>query len=397
MTLLRLALAYLVARPLATALTLASFALGVGTIALLLIGADQLERAAKQGAKGIDLVVGAKGSPIQLVLSSIFHVDVPTGNIPLDEADRLAKHPLVRSAVPLALGDSSDGHRIVGTTPALPALYGAQLREGRYWQAPMEATLGAFVAEHDKAKIGGNFVGAHGVTSGGPEHHDHPYNVVGILKPTGTVIDRLILTSIESVWAVHEEHHQGAGEARPREITALLISYRSPLAASTLPREINGRTALQAASPAYEMARLFAVFGVALDVLRGFGAILILGAAIGVFASLTAALEARRTDMAVLRALGASRAKVLGFVLIEGTISALAGSLIGLALAHGAAEIIGHVFEDSAGGVLSGATWVGGETWLVALAVATGAFAALIPALRAYRTDVAATLAERRG
>lgn len=397
MTLFRLALAYLAARPLATALTLASFALGIGTIALLLIGAQQLEQSAKQGAKGIDLVVGAKGSPIQLVLSSIFHVDVPTGNIPLDEAEKLARHPLVKSAIPLALGDSVDGHRIVGTTEAYPAHFGAQLREGRYWQAPMEAVLGAYVAHHDNAKIGEKFVGAHGIAAGGMAHHDHPYAVVGILEPTGTVLDRLVLTSIESVWAVHEPHHAGRIQDSPREITALLISYRSPRAAATLPREINSRTALQAASPAYELARLFSVFGVALDVLRGFGALLVLGAAIGVFAALAAALETRRSDLAVLRALGAGRAKVMGFVLIEGALLAAAGSAIGLLLAHVGAEILGEVFEQSAGSALSGRTFLIEEVWLVLGAVLAGLLAALVPAVRAYRADVAAILAERRG
>jgi putative ABC transport system permease protein len=394
MTLFGLMLAYWRAKPLAVALTLASFALGIGTIALLLIGAASLERAATREAKGIDLVVGAKGSPIQLVLSSVFHVDVPTGNIPLEEAERLSRHPMVRKAIPLALGDSVDGHRIVGTTEAYPVHYGARLAEGRYWREPMEAVLGAQVARHDNAKVGEKFVGAHGVVGSGPAHADHPYSVVGILAPTGTVIDRLVLTGVESVWAVHAEHQTQAATPGPREITALLIAYRSPLAAATLPREINTRSALQAASPAYEMARLFAVFGVALDVLRAFAGALILGAGLGVFATLSAALEARRLDLAVLRALGATRGRVFGLVALEGFACALIGALVGLALAHLAAEIVGRTVAE---GLIGGATWVEGELWLIALALGVGAGAALVPALRAYRADVAATLAQRRG
>jgi putative ABC transport system permease protein len=394
MTLFRLMLAYWRAKPLAVTLTLASFALGIGTIALLLIGAASLERTATREAKGIDLVVGAKGSPIQLVLSSVFHVDVPTGNIPLDEAERLSRHPMVRKAIPLALGDSVDGHRIVGTTEAYPAHYGARLAEGRYWREPMEAVLGAQVARHDNAKVGEKFVGAHGVVGSGPAHADHPYSVVGILAPTGTVIDRLVLTSVESVWDVHAEHRTQAATPGPREITALLISYRGPIAAATLPREINARTALQAASPAYEMARLFAVFGVALDVLRAFAGALILGAGLGVFATLTAALDARRFDLAVLRALGATRGRVFGLVLMEGLASAILGAALGLALAHLAAEIVGRTVAE---GLIEGATWVEGELWLVALALGIGGAAALVPALRAYRSDVASVLALRRG
>ena len=154
-------------------------------------------------------MIGAKGSPLQLVLASIYHVDFPTGNIPLAEAERWAGHPLVAEAIPLALGDSLAGFRIVGTEPAYAAHYGAELAAGRLWQEPFEATLGATVAARTGLEVGDRFVGSHGLAAGGPRAWRAPYTVVGVLEPTASVLDRVVLTPIESVWLVHgmEPHH----------------------------------------------------------------------------------------------------------------------------------------------------------------------------------------------
>lgn len=154
-------------------------------------------------ANGVDLVVGAKGSPLQLVLSSVYHLDVPTGNIPLAEAEKLMHDKAVRTAIPLALGDSWRGLRIVGTSPAYPRHYGAQTAQGRMWAAPFEAVAGADVP----LAVGDSFTGSHGLAPGGHSHAENPYRVVGRLTRTHSVIDRLILTSTESVIAIHSHHH----------------------------------------------------------------------------------------------------------------------------------------------------------------------------------------------
>ncbi|MDD3519311.1 MAG: ABC transporter permease, partial [Chromatiales bacterium] len=276
-----LALAYLRARALNTALNVLLLSLGIATICVLLLVSHQLGDRMLRDGRGIDLVVGAKGSPVQLILSAVYQVDFPTGNIPLAEAERLRAHPTVREAIPLALGDSFQGQRIVGTEHAYAAHYGASIAEGRLWQAPFEATLGARAAATTGLRVGDRFFGAHGLAGGDHLHvHDaFPYEVVGVLAPTGTVIDRLILTPVETVWAVHEhgdaphvdeplvdavamhedehEHeHEDDHAADAHQITALLIKYATPLAAVSLPREINDGTAMQAASPAMETARL---------------------------------------------------------------------------------------------------------------------------------------------
>lgn len=391
MTLAGISLAYLRARPLATALNLLLLALGVATITVLMLATAQLEERMGRDGRGIDLVAGAKGSPMQLVLSAVFHLDAPTGNIALADALALARNPAVKKAIPLALGDSFRGFRIVGSNHDYPAHYGARIAEGRLWTEPMQAVLGAAVAAKAQLAVGASFTGAHGLGEIGDEHGSKPYKIVGVLAPTGTVLDRLVLTSIESVWEVHEH---GAQAGAPSEITALLVQYASPLAAAILPRQVNTASALQAASPAYESARLFRMIGVGVDVLRAFGAVLMIAAGLSVFIALLNALEERRYDLAVMRMLGASPARLMGLMLIEGGALALAGGIGGLGLGHLLTEGLGIALKQAQQASVTGWAWNANEAWLLGAAMAVGIVAALVPAGRAYRTDVAPVLAQ---
>ena len=391
MTLAGLSLAYLRARPLATALNLLLLALGVATITVLMLVTEQLESRMGRDARGIDLVAGAKGSPMQLVLSAVFHLDAPTGNIPLAEANALARQRYVKKAIPLALGDSYKSFRIVGSNHEYPAHYGARVADGRLWNAPMEATLGAEVAARANLAVGAKFAGAHGLGEGGDEHENEPYRVVGVLAPTGTVLDRLVLTSVESVWQVHEH---GAPAGAPKELTALLIQYASPLAAATLPRMVNASSSLQAASPAYESARLFRMIGVGVDVLRAFGVVLMLAAGLSVFIALLNALDERRYDLAIMRMLGATPARLMGLMLLEGSFLAVAGGIAGVGLGHVLTEALGAALRHAQQAPVSGWAWSNQEWWLLAASLGVGILAAFIPAWRAYRSDVAPVLAE---
>jgi putative ABC transport system permease protein len=402
MNLPAISFAYLRARPFATALNLLLLALGIATITVLLLATSQLEERMGRDARGIDLVAGAKGSAMQLVLSAVFHLDAPTGNIPLAEATALARHKLVKKAIPLALGDSFRGFRIVGSNHDYPAHYGASVAAGRLWAEPMEAVVGADVAAKTGLAPGAKFAGAHGLEGEGDAHETTRYSVVGVLAPSGTVLDRLVLTSVESVWVVHEHAEPGADLKKliaemkedEKEVTALLVQYASPLAAAMLPRQINSASALQAASPAYESARLFRMLGVGIDVLRAFGAILVLVAGLSVFIALLNALEDRRYDLAVMRMLGASPAKLMGLMLAEGVALALAGGIAGLVLGHLLTEALGWSLKAAQQAAVTGWAWNPGEWWLLALALAVGVAASLLPAWRAYRTDVAPVLAE---
>lgn len=422
MNLVTLSLNYIRAQRLGTVLNLLLLALGVATIAILLLFSHQLQERLSRDGRGIDLVVGAKGSPIQLILSSVYHIDVPTGNIPLQDAELLTRNPAVKQAIPLALGDSHHGFRIIGTTPDYPRHYGAEPVQGRLWEKPMEAVLGTAAAARLGLAVGDSFVGAHGVVQAGEVHEERPYRVVGVLKPSGTVLDRLILTSVESVWRIHEEEEHerrppAGGDAgtpveredhdrkqaetetgkheEEREITALLIQYRSPLAAATLPRHVNSQGALQAAAPAFETARLLTLLGVGLDTLRAFGLLLIFTAGLGVFIALYNALKERRYDLAIMRTLGASRATLLRHILLEGLLLVFAGTLIGIVLGHTVAEALGAWLKQTRQLELSGWTWVGAELWLFALALGVGLLAAILPAIQAYRADIARILASR--
>jgi len=395
-----LSASYLRARPLHTALSLILLSLGVATIVLLLLVVGQLEERMSRDARGIDLVVGAKGSPMQLILSGIYHLDAPTGNVPLAAAQSLGKERFVKKAIPLALGDSWKGYRIVGAGHDYPNHYGATLAAGRLWDKPMEVVLGAEVAQRTGAGVDAKFSGAHGISGEGDEHKEAPYTVVGILKETGSVLDRLLLTGIESVWQVHEPH-QGSQQNRndkagepEREVTVVLVQYASPLAAASLPRQINSRSELQAASPAVETARLFRIVGVGAEALRAFAIVLMVAAGLSVFIALYTALEERRYDLAVMRTLGASPRRLFGLLLLEGLVLAFLGALVGLALGHVFAGLLGLWLQLHQQPALTGLAWRPEELWLAAAALGVGVLAALLPAWRAYRTDVSRTLAQ---
>jgi putative ABC transport system permease protein len=395
-----LSASYLRARPLQTVLSLILLALGVATIVLLILVVSQLEERMHRDARGIDLVVGAKGSPMQIILSGIYHLDAPTGNISLAEARTLEKNRFIKKSMPLALGDSWKGSRIVGATHAYPEHYGARLAAGRLWEKNMEAVLGAEVAARTGVGVGGTFIGVHGLGGEGHEHGNEPYTVVGVLERTGSVIDRLVLCNIESVWQVHEKEQGPEDEAdrkaleEAREVTVLLLQYASPLAAATLPRQINSKSELQAASPAYETARLFSIIGVGVEALRAFALVLMLAAGLSVFIALYTALEERRYDLAVMRALGASPGKLFGLLVTEGVFLALLGALIGLGLGHGLTAVLGAWLESQKQYPVSGLEWRPEELWLIGVALGVGLIAALLPAWRAYRTDVSRTLAQ---
>ena len=403
MKLLQLSWRYLWARPLATVLNLLLLTLGLAAITLVLLTRAQMDRAFERDLAGIDAVVGAKGSPLQLILSGVFHLDVPPGNIPLREAQALARDARVAQLIPLSLGDSYRGFRIVGTTHDYPAHYGAQLAQGRLWQKPMEVVLGHQVAQATGLQTGQPFAGAHGLADGGGAgtHAAHPYVVSGVLVPCACVLDRLLLTATESVWEVHEvahgkdDDHDAAHEDEKREITLALVRYRSPLAAATFPRHVNTTTNMQAAAPALEITRLLRMVGVGADVLRGFALVLLLSAGLSVFIALWSAVRERREDLALLRMLGAPPRRLALLLLCEAFWLAALATVLGLLGGHLLTGLLGYLLAAEQSLPMTGWLWLGVELWVPALALTVAVLAALLPALGAYRMEAGQLLNSR--
>lgn len=445
MTLFSISTRYLKERWSNTLLYVIVMALGVALMtALLLFGHQVKDRLYRDGA-GIDVVVGAKGSPLQLILSTVQHVDIPTGNIPLSEAERLKRHPQIRQAIPLSLGDTYRQFRIVGTEPTYLEKFSVEYAAGNIWQDSMQAVVGATVARETGLDMGDTFVGAHGLMPGGHDHAETPYTIVGVLEPTGTVLDRLIITSLESVWDVHADHddhaheddehdhaeehnhdehenhgheshdhgdhdhddghnhdhdsqnHEHDHEAHAdtdasREVTALLVTYSNRAAALSFPRMINQQTQMQAASPAFEMARLVDLIGVGTDTAFLFAGFLVSVAMASVLIGLLNSIRERRYDLAVFRTLGASRGKVMCLVLIEGMMIAIVGSVAGLLIGHGFVEAIGMFTDKGIEIGLKGFIFLP-EVWgMLAIVLVLSFLICLVPAWEAYRTNIRSIL-----
>jgi putative ABC transport system permease protein len=399
MNILKISLKSLAANPLTAALNILLIAFGTGIIALLLLASTQIGQKLDNNSKDIDLVVGAKGSPLQLILSSIFYVDFPTGNILLKDADALAHNPLVKTAVPLALGDNYDGYRIAGTDSGFIKLYGLKLAAGRFWKNDFEVTVGSVVAESEHLKIGDHFYGAHGLTGNGDIHKNHAYTVTGILTPQGNVTDNIVLTNISSVWRMHETKEVStdgkpeAYESGEKEITSLLIQYRSPMSVILFPRMVNQTTNMQAASPALESARLFSLIGIGVDTLQWFAILIMAISAISVFVSLYNSLKERKYDLAIMRTMGASKTKLFLIIITEGLCLTVIGALAGLLLGHLTLQLVGH-YQDSTQAKLSGSIFLVQEIYLVGVGFGIGLLAALLPAVQAYRSNISKILAQ---
>ncbi len=410
MNLLQLSWKNILHKPTSTLLSLVLFALGVGLVSLLMLVNRQLEEKFEKNLAGIDMVIGAKGSPLQLILSSMYHIDAPTGNVAIADVKAFLnpKHPVIGMAVPLSLGDNYRSYRIVGTTFDFFDLYKAQLAQGRRWEAVFEVVIGAAVADALALKTGDTFHSSHGfVVDENLEHTDaSAFKVVGILQPTGAVVDQLILTSPQSIWGVHEHgeqshEHEAFDLSKPltdyegESITSVLIQFKARNAMTlNMPRNINENTNMQAATPAWEINRLYAILGDSALALQVLALIIIAVSGLSVFLSLYASLRDRRYELALMRVMGASRGKLFALILLEGFLLAAVGCVIGLALSHVGMGVFARALESSYRYSFTGALFLKEEIWLVLAALGVGLLAAFIPAVQARNTDISQTLAE---
>ncbi|MFK7924723.1 MAG: ABC transporter permease [Bacteroidia bacterium] len=405
MSILNLSWKNLLAKPLNTSLSLLLLLFGVGTISLLFLLNYQLDRQLKENVRGVGLIIGANGSTTQIMLSSIYQIGSPTGNIQYADIERFAEHPAVKYAVPLSYGDGYRGYRVMGTSPDYLKLYKANIDQGRLWEAEFEVVLGARVAEETQMQIGDTFSIGHGLE----QHSDKPLKVVGILAPAYSVVDQLILTDSRTLPAVHghaeaeheahEAHEEGeeheTHEHELEEITALLLSFKEGKEGMSLLLSgmINRNSKLKAVLPAAELSYINKQMGVGVGTLRAFAIIIMIVSGLSVFISLYNSLKERRYEMALLRSLGASPAYLLWSVLLEGLILSVLGFVLGIAASRAGMWVLSRVlteqyhYDFGAGFFL----WQE-EGILAALTLGIGLLAAIIPAIQAYNTPIAKTL-----
>jgi putative ABC transport system permease protein len=407
----------------ATGLTLLLLSFGVGIISMMLLLENQLNEKFNKNIKDIDFVLGAKGSPLQLILANVYHIDAPTGNIKVSEAQKIIKNPTVKEAIPLAYGDNYEGWRIVGTTPRYAEFYGVKLNEGKVFETPFEVTVGSYAAKELGLKLGQTFKSNHGLDKEGEEEegHDQLFTVVGIYAASGTVIDRLVLTQVESIWEVHdhgdheesshagivsaEEHdHEAEHSAEEghdhedehmheeeREVTAYLLIKRLPMAPMILPQLVKN-TNMQLALPAIEINRLNENFGIGMSVVKAVAILIMIISFLSVFISLFNALRERQYELAILRTLGGRRSQLFILILLEGFFMVALGLIIGLVLSRVGITMLSDMAKDSFHDEFNAFLFLPQEYYLVGITLGLGVVASLLPALRAFFMDISKTL-----
>lgn len=408
----RLAIQSLRNRALTAGLTILAIAFSV----MLLLGVEKVRTGARQSfadtISGTDLIVGARSGSIQLLLYSVFRIGNATNNVTWQSFDDIAKRPDVSWMVPLSLGDSHHGFRVLGTTPGYFEHYkyrqGQTLTfaSGKPFSDLFDAVLGADVAAALGYKVGSPIVVAHGLGSVSfVEHDDKPFRVSGILAKTGTPVDRTVHVSLEAIEAIHVDWQSGArnpnetvsaDEVRkmglhPKAVTAALVGLKSKLAAFTLQRAINDYRAepLTAILPGAALQELWGLVGTAETALAVISAMVVLTALLGMVTMILTTLNERRREMAILRSVGATPSTILSLMTAEAGVLTAAGVALGLILLYAALFLLQPYIDRVYGLHLSIDAPKLGEWLTLGAIVAGGVLAGLIPAIRAYRMSVA--------
>lgn len=401
MTLPQMAWRYVTARPLVTGLTLAGIALGVALISAVLTLRRETERTFQREAGLFDLVVGAKGSPLQLTLSSVYHLDMPTGNVPWSLYEKLSDNTRIATAIPIGLGDNYRGFRIVGTEPQMFDLDvdGAdffQFAEGRVFEDDFEVVLGSEVAQSTGLEMGDSFSGTHGLVQmpGSEEHVEFPYRVCGILEPTGTAQDRAIFGTLRSVWIIHDKEHQlhaaiqgtASRAESPLEVTAVLIRLKARGLRLWVADDIRNTTEGMPAIPVNEILRLYQnVLEPVQQALVAVAALVVVVSCFTVLVTLHQAVERRRRDLAIIRCLGGRRLEVAALVMLEAVFLTLGGLVAGWLLGHGGLAAAAPVLRERTGLLIAPWSIDGAEAAALAVVAAAGLLSGIVPALSGYR------------
>lgn len=426
-------------RLLATVLTTLSIALGAGLILSILTIQSETEKSFNQTSVGYDLILAAKGSQLQSTLNTLYHVETSTGIVPYALYEATLRDPRVEYAFPFYVGDSFRQYRVIGTSTdyleqAAPRRGMAYtFRDGRNFEAVHEAVLGGLVADQTGMKVGDTFFFTHGVTmaDGAAEeyvHEDHPVTIVGILDYTGTANDRVIFSAVQTTHSVHapfqgtpEDHdheHDHAHDddlevaAKPENLDAVLVKFKSPASALQVAGMINYpvpanpviannlrrdplfpyREGIMAVSPAVQINALMNIIGNVDWVLRAIAVLVVIVALFGILVAIYNTMEERKRDIAIMRSLGASRGTILRIILLEAAFICFMGSFIGLLLGWAASAAVAPYLITSAGIFIEPFAFGLNHALVLMILVGLGIIAGTIPALKAYRTDVASHL-----
>lgn len=398
MRLFYLAYRNLISKPLNLLLSLLLLSLSMSLVTFVLQLSDQMGGQLQKNIDPFDMVVGAKGSPLQLVLSSVLHVDAPTGNIKLQDTKQLFNHPFVEYAVPVSYGDNYRGYRILGTYPEYIEKYQAQLAQGEMYKKTFEVLLGAAAAERLELKLGDTFVGSHGlVESEIGAHEDHPYTVTGILERSNTVVDQLIITSLESIWGSHaheEEGHENEHAEEPKEITSLLVKFKSPIGMMQIPRFINENTNMQSALPGYEVQRLMGLLGSGVKTINGIAIAILLVSGLSIFISLLKTIRERKGELALLRVYGFGTSKLLYLALLEGIFLSVLGFALGWLIGRAGIFLFSAYAESTYGFGLEIHTPSTVECVLLLITIVLAVLASFLAAIPVFKLNVAKTLSD---
>ena len=387
-------------KPVGTVLSIVLLTLAVGIISILIHVNASIENQMNNNLKGIDMVVGAKGSPLQLILSSVYHVDSPTGNISLADANSITKNRMVKNSTKLSFGDNYKGFKIVGTEKNFLELYKCDVEDGRIWKKSLEAVVGNKVAEILELKIGDEFTSSHGLGDYGESHEDSVFKVVGILKTSNSVADQLILTSLESVWDIHKEHDHDHDEEHEhgedsKEITSILVKFDSPMNIISFPRYINEETNMQAAVPSYEISRLFKIFGIGFETLTYLAYLIMFVSGLSLFLNLLNSLKERKYEMALIRTIGGTKVQTSLMLFYESIILCIIGFIGGIILSRVGILVISNLLEESLNYSISIPILLSNqEILLLIFSISIGILACVIPAVNVYNMNISKTLSD---
>ena len=398
---------------LARATTVGMTILAIGLSVALFLGVEKVRTGAKASfsdtISGTDLIIGARSGSVQLLLYSVFRIGNATNNLTWSSYQEIAGRPEIAWIVPISLGDSHKQFRVMGTTPEFFSRYkyrsdqSLEFSSGEIMSDLFDTVLGADVATSLKYEVGDPIIVAHGLASF-TEHKDQPFQVSGILKKTGTPVDRTVIVSLRAIEAIHVDWQGGSQiqgqktpidairkmELQPKAVTAALVGIENRLKVFSLQRAINNypREPLLAVLPGVALQELWQIIGIAEVALIGVSAMVVVTALLGMMAMIFSSLNERRREMAIFRAMGARPLVIFGMLIFEASMIAISGAILGFALAYIGLYFARPIVDSAFGLWLPSAAPTLNEFLLLAAVLAASIIVSLLPAIRAYRLSL---------